>query len=32
MTGDTISTMKFIDVVGINIGVRYYLKIKHSGR
>jgi hypothetical protein len=32
MTGDTISTMKFIDVVGINIGVRYYFKIKHSGR
>ena len=32
MTGDTISTLKFIDVVGINIGARYYFKKKHSGK
>ncbi|HXB30724.1 MAG TPA: hypothetical protein VNW49_12940 [Puia sp.] len=32
MTADTISILKFIDVVGINLGVRYYFKKKHSGK
>ncbi len=32
MTADTISILKFIDVVGINIGVRYYFKNKYSKR
>ncbi len=32
MTADTISILKFIDVVGINIGARYYFKKKHPGK
>ena len=31
MTADTISYLKFVDVVGINIGARYFFKSKHSG-
>jgi Outer membrane protein beta-barrel domain len=29
MTGDTIIFTKFVDVVGVNIGVRYHFKKKH---
>jgi hypothetical protein len=32
MTASTISFIKFVDVVGINIGVRYYFKKKQSGK
>ncbi|HEV3224266.1 MAG TPA: hypothetical protein VGZ90_15395 [Puia sp.] len=32
MTVSSVSIMKFIDIVGINIGARYYFGNKHSGR
>jgi hypothetical protein len=32
MTVSSISSMKFIDIVGISIGARYYFNSKHSGR
>jgi len=32
MTVSSVAIMKFIDIVGINIGVRYYFGNNHSGR
>jgi hypothetical protein len=32
MTVSSVAIMKFIDIVGINIGARYYFGNKHSGR
>jgi hypothetical protein len=32
MTVSSVPIMKFIDIVGINIGARYYFKKKHSGK
>jgi len=32
MTVSSVAIMKFIDIVGINIGARYYFKKKHSGK
>jgi hypothetical protein len=32
MTVSSVSSMKFIDIIGINIGARYYFKKKHEGK